>query len=223
MAEQRKGFVFDLDGVLVDTAGYHYQAWSRLARELGFMFTAEQNELLKGVSRAASLEILLKLGGIEGTAAEKSAWATQKNTWYVERISTMTPQEVLPGVVDFVTLARALGLKTAVGSASKNTPMILERTGLAGLFDAVVDGNATSTAKPDPEVFLLAAAALGLDPGACVVFEDAEAGVQAALAAGMAVVGIGAPRTLGEAHLVLRGFSGVPPDLFLKQLPRNSP
>jgi len=212
-----RGFIFDLDGVLVDTAQYHYQAWRRLARQLGFDLSQAQNELLKGVSRMASLDIVLGIGGVQADAVQKAAWAAQKNGWYVELISAMTPTEILPNVSAFTDAARGRGIRTAVGSASKNTPAILKGTGLAGLFDAVIDGNATSKAKPDPEVFLLAARALGLEPSRCLVFEDAEAGVEAALAAGMRVVGIGTPRSLAKADLVIRGFAGIMPDTILAQ------
>lgn len=217
MENEIKGFIFDLDGVLVDTARYHYQAWRRLANELGFDLSLEQNELLKGVSRMASLDIILGIGGVKATDAEKREWARRKNDWYVQLIKAMTPDEILPNARGFVENARRMGLGTAVGSASKNTPAILGGVGLANLFDAVIDGNVTATAKPDPEVFLLAAKALGLAPGQCVVFEDAEAGVEAALAAGMRVAGIGSPRSLSRADLVIRGFAGITPEAILAQ------
>jgi beta-phosphoglucomutase len=218
MHTEISGFIFDLDGVLVDTARYHFQAWRRLARHLGFDLSRAQNESLKGVSRMASLDIVLGIGGIPADAGRKAALAAQKNSWYVELISTMTPAEILPGAMAFVRAARDRGLRTAIGSASKNTPVILKRVGLDGLFDAVIDGNATGKAKPDPEVFLLAARALALDPARCLVFEDAEAGVEAALAAGMRAVGVGAPRDLLKADLVIRGFAGILPETILAQL-----
>ncbi|MDP3177555.1 MAG: beta-phosphoglucomutase [Spirochaetaceae bacterium] len=211
------GFIFDLDGVLVDTAKYHFQAWRQLARHLGFGLSQAQNESLKGVSRMASLDIVLGIGGIQADAVQKAAWAERKNGWYIDLISAMTPAEILPNVSAFIGAARSQGIRTAIGSASKNTPVILKGLGLAGLFDAVIDGNATSKAKPDPEVFLLAAHSLGLDPSQCLVFEDAEAGVEAALAAGMRAVGIGAPRSLAKADLVIRGFAGIMPETILAQ------
>ena len=215
--QKLQGFLFDLDGVLVDTARYHYQAWSRLAAELGFTFTVHDNERLKGVSRTASLEILLSIGGIQATAAQKDGYAKKKNDWYVEMISAMKPDEILPGVDAFLEASRKAGILTAVGSASKNTPLILERTGLKRFFDAVIDGNSTSRAKPDPEVFLLGAKALHLKDRACVVFEDAEAGIQAAKAAGMGAVGIGSPAVLFQADLVIRCFAGLGPETILAQ------
>ena len=213
-------FIFDLDGVLVDTAKYHYQAWRKLAQELGFELSPETNELLKGVSRMKSLEIILETGGLQATAEEKEVMATKKNAWYLEFITRMQPSEVLPNVKSFVRKSRAKNLKTAIGSASKNTPTILERTDLTALFNAVVDGNVTAVAKPDPEVFLKAAEAVGVPPSACVVFEDSASGVEAARRAGMYVVGIGSPQALKDADLVISGFSGITPTMIVKQLER---
>ena len=198
--------IFDLDGVIVDTAVYHYQAWKRLANELGFDFTEAQNERLKGISRMRSLELILEWGGIHKTAAEQQALATRKNDWYVEMINQMTPQEILPGAKEFLEQVRSAGLKTALGSASKNSSAILERTGLLPLFDAIVDGNTVTASKPDPEVFLKGAAALGIAPVHCVVFEDAIAGIEAAKAAGMKSVGIGDRETLTGADTVVPGL-----------------
>jgi len=198
--------IFDLDGVIVDTAVYHYQAWKRLANELGFDFTEAQNERLKGISRIRSLELILEWGGIHKTAAEQQALATRKNEWYVEMINQMTPQEILPGAKEFLEQVRSAGLKTALGSASKNSSAILERTGLLPLFDAIVDGNTVTASKPDPEVFLKGAAALGIAPVHCVVFEDAIAGIEAAKAAGMKSVGIGDRDTLTGADTVVPGL-----------------
>lgn len=201
-----RGAIFDLDGVIVDTAKYHYLAWRSLAIRLGFEFTEAHNERLKGVSRMESLRILLEIGGVETQEAERLQMAEDKNREYVEYISKLLPDEILPGVRDYLLALRARGVKTAIGSASKNAAFILARLGIAELFDAVVDGNKVSRAKPDPEVFLLAAAELGLPPSGCVVFEDAEAGVQAGLAAGCRVVGIGSPEILGAADLVVGGL-----------------
>jgi beta-phosphoglucomutase len=201
-----KACLFDLDGVIVDTAKYHFIAWRQLAAELGFEFTEEDNERLKGVSRIRSLEILLEVGGITLSEERKMEIANSKNDQYVSYIMKMTPEEILPGVVDFLHEVREAGLKTAIGSASKNTPMILERLGLESWFDAVIDGNKVSNAKPDPEVFLKGAAALGVKPSECVVFEDAEAGVEAAINGGMRCVGIGSPDNLGKANRVIPGF-----------------
>ncbi|HEY0612746.1 MAG TPA: beta-phosphoglucomutase [Chitinophaga sp.] len=198
--------IFDLDGVIVDTAVYHYQAWKRLANELGFDFTEAQNERLKGISRIRSLELILEWGGIHKTPAEQQELATRKNEWYVEMINRMTPREILPGAKEFLEAVRSAGLKTALGSASKNSSTILERTGLLPLFDAIVDGNTVTASKPDPEVFLKGAAALGITPAHCVVFEDAIAGIAAAKAAGMKAVGIGDTETLAGADTVVPGL-----------------
>lgn len=201
-----KACIFDLDGVIVDTAVYHYKAWKRLAHELGFDFTEEDNEKLKGVSRVRSLEIILEIGGVTKTAAEREELATRKNTWYVDMINQMTPAEILPGAKEFLEACRAAGIKTALGSASKNSSTILNKINLSRLFDAIVDGNHVSKAKPDPEVFLKGAEAVGVSPEESVVFEDAIAGVEAAINAGMKVVGIGSPATLNRANLVIGGL-----------------
>src|ERR1700712_731936 len=201
-----KACIFDLDGVIVDTAVYHYKAWKRLADELGINFTEHDNERLKGVSRVRSLEIILELGNVTKTEAEQQELATRKNTWYVEMINRMTPAEILPGAKEFLESCRAAGIKTALGSASKNSGTILNKINMAHLFDAIVDGNHVSKAKPDPEVFLKGAEALGVTPAECVVFEDAIAGVKAAINGGMKVVGIGSPEGLTKANLVVSGL-----------------
>lgn len=204
-----KACIFDLDGVIVDTAVYHYKAWKRLANELGFDFTEHQNEQLKGVSRTRSLELILGWGGVTKTAEEQAELATRKNNWYVEMINQMTPAEILPGAKEFLEACRNTGLKTALGSASKNSMTILNKVGIANLFDAIVDGNHVTTPKPDPEVFLKGAEALGVAPAECVVFEDAIAGVQAAKNGGMKAVGIGSPDVLTQADLVVSGLDKV--------------
>ncbi|WP_138495096.1 beta-phosphoglucomutase [Paenibacillus pinistramenti] len=210
--------LFDLDGVLVDTAKYHYQAWKRLAEELGFEFTEQDNERLKGVSRDASLQILLEVGGITVEEEERKRLAERKNNWYVESISRMDASEILPGALEFLKDCQANGIKTALGSASKNAQLILNNTGLAAYFDAIVDGTLTSRAKPDPEVFLLGAEKLGVAPSACVVFEDAEAGIEAAVRAGMRSVGIGSPAILTKAALVLPSLEGFSADRLFQEL-----
>ncbi|HMG08257.1 MAG TPA: beta-phosphoglucomutase, partial [Mucilaginibacter sp.] len=184
-----KACIFDLDGVIVDTAIYHYKAWKRLANELGFDFTEHDNEQLKGVSRMRSLEIVLQCGGVTKTEAEQKLLAAQKNAWYMEMVNQMTPAEILPGAREFVESCRAAGIKTALGSASKNSMTILNKLNIAQLFDAIIDGNKVSKAKPDPEVFLKGAEELGVEPKYCVVFEDAIAGVEAAKAGGMKAIG----------------------------------
>ncbi|RNL50143.1 beta-phosphoglucomutase [Pedobacter jejuensis] len=201
-----KACLFDLDGVLVDTAVYHYQAWRRLANTIGFDFTEEQNEQLKGVSRVESLNKILAWGGVEKTDSEKDELATLKNSWYVDMITKMTPDEVLPGTVDFLTAIQKAGYKSALGSASKNSGIILERTKLAHFFDEIVDGNMVTKSKPDPEVFLKGAELLGFQPNECVVFEDAVAGVEAAKRGGMKAIGIGEKSVLTQADLVVSGL-----------------
>ena len=201
-----KACIFDLDGVIVDTAVYHYQAWKKLANQLGFDITEEQNEQLKGVSRMRSLELILGWGGITKTDAEKEELASLKNSWYVDMISHMTPAEILPGAKEFLQACRDAGLKTALGSASKNSMTILEKINLVDMFDAVIDGNKVSKPKPDPEVFLKGAEEVGIPPANCVVFEDAIAGVEAAKNGGMKAVGIGSSQVLTEADLVVSGL-----------------
>lgn len=204
-----KACIFDLDGVIVDTAKYHFIAWRRLANELGFDFTEKDNEQLKGVSRTESLNLILHWGGVEKTLAEKTELAARKNDWYVELVCNMTPDEILDGVVTFLDSLRAKGIKIALGSASKNSMTILRQVRLARYFDVVIDGTKTTRSKPDPEVFLLGAQALGLPPSECIVFEDAEKGIEAALAGGFHAVGIGEPATLAAAKLVIPGFAGI--------------
>ncbi len=202
-----KACIFDLDGVIVDTAVYHYKAWKRLANELGFDLTEEDNEKLKGVSRVRSLELILQWGGVTKTRAEQEELAARKNAWYVEMINQMTPGEILPGAKEFLMACRGAGIKTALGSASKNSGTILEKVGITDLFDAVVDGNKVSTPKPDPEVFLKGAEELNILPANCVVFEDAIVGVEAAKNGGMKAVGIGSPAVLTGADLVVSGLN----------------
>ena len=201
-----RGCIFDLDGVVVDTAKYHYLAWKRLAKEMGFDFTEQDNERLKGVSRMRSLDILLEIGGISKNQEEKEAMATKKNEWYREYILKMEPDEILPGVQDFFVELKNEGIKIALGSASKNAVTILEQIGLKETFDAIIDGTKVEKAKPDPEVFLKGANEIGLMPEECVVFEDAEAGVEAAKSGKMKCVGVGDPEILGKADIVIPGF-----------------
>ena len=210
--------LFDLDGVVVDTAKYHFIAWKALAEELGFEFTLKDNERLKGVSRMQSLEILLEIGNLRVSDREKLAMAEKKNALYVSYIEKMTPEETLPGVEKFLRELRAAGIRIALGSASKNAPMILERIQLSGMFDAIVDGNSIAEAKPNPEVFLKGAEKLGVLPENCVVFEDAIAGIEAAQNANMYSVGIGDPETLGFADMVIPGFDGFTVDILKKAL-----
>ena len=201
-----KGCIFDLDGVIVDTAKYHYLAWKKIADEFGFVFTEKDNERLKGISRMASLDILLSIGGVHLSEGEKLQVADKKNEIYLGYILKMTPDEVLPGVLTFLKTLRDQGIKISLGSASKNAKTILHQVGIENLFDAVADGTTVSKAKPDPEVFFKGAELLNLSPADCVVFEDARAGIEAAHRAGMKCVGIGDSVTLREADTVVGGF-----------------
>lgn len=198
--------LFDLDGVIVDTAKYHYLAWKELAQGLGFDFSEADNERLKGVSRMRSLEILLEIGGLELDEDTKLKLAERKNRRYVEYIRQLQQSDLLPGARECLLRLRARGVKTALGTASRNSPLILDRLGITDLFDAIIDGHKAHKAKPDPQVFLLGAEELGVRPERCVVFEDAEAGIRAAKAAGMYAVGIGRPEVLKEADLVVDGL-----------------
>lgn len=195
--------IFDLDGVIVDTAKYHYLAWKKLANEIGLDLTLEDNERLKGVSRMDSLDIILALGGLQFSEAEKLAMADKKNAWFVEYVNQMTPDEILPGAKALLEACRANGIKVALGSSSKNAKTVLNLLNITQLFDVIVDGTMIKNSKPHPEIFLLGASLLNITPNKCIVFEDAEAGVEAALAAGMQCVGLGSPAQLGKANLVI--------------------
>lgn len=201
-----KAVIFDLDGVIVDTAKYHYIAWTRLANELGFDFTKTDNERLKGVSRVTSLEILLEIGKKEMNEEEKEKRMAQKNEWYLEYILNMKEDEIFPGVKNYISQLREKGIKLAIGSASKNAKKTLERLKILDCFDAVSDGTNVTKAKPDPEVFLKAAEMMGVSPDYCIVFEDALAGVDAAKSAGMKCVGVGDPNVLKPADKVIKGI-----------------
>ena len=198
--------IFDLDGVIVDTARYHYIAWKNIAEELGFVFSKDDNERLKGIGRLESLNILLQIGNINLEEGEKNRLATIKNEFYLKLIEEMKPEEILPGVTDFLKDLRKNKIRIALGSASKNAPFILERTNLTAYFDAIIDGNMVSKAKPDPEVFLKGATQLGIEPAKCLVFEDAQAGIEAAINAGMHCIGIGEHENLKGADFVIPGF-----------------
>ena len=200
----KKAVIFDLDGVIVDTAKYHYMAWKELANSLGFDFSEEQNELLKGVSRVRSLEILLDLGKVDLTQEEKDKYLIEKNVQYLQYIEKMDASEILPGISNLLSHLKKEEIRFALGSASKNARLILENLNLIHLFDAIVDGNDVSTAKPDPEVFLIAAEKLATRPEDCIVIEDAQAGILAANAAGMISVGIGDQMVLQEADFNLK-------------------
>ena len=216
-----KGFIFDLDGVIVDTAKYHYLAWKKLANELGFEFTKEQNELFKGVSRKRCLDILLNdIGKIEHTQKQFDTWMITKNEDYLEYIEKMDESEILPDVPKVLAFLKENDVPIALGSASKNAQPILEKVGLLHYFDTIVDGNNVTKAKPDPEVFLLAAKQLGVKSNDCVVFEDAVAGVEAANAAQMISIGIGDENVLSEAKFNFTDFTQISTD-FITTLIEN--
>jgi len=201
-----KGCIFDLDGVIVDTAKYHFLAWRNLANQLGFDFTEKENEKLKGVSRVESLNLILSWGGMNFSDKIKTDLASEKNDEYLSFIQKMTAEEILPGVVPFLDELKKLNIKIALGSASKNAVAILKQVNLIDYFESIIDGTKVKNGKPHPEGFLLAASEIGIDPSQCVVFEDAPKGVQAALSAKMYAVGIGQEEDLGAAHLVLSNF-----------------
>ena len=181
-----KGIIFDLDGVLISTDKFHYLAWKQLADKLGIPFSEKDNEQLRGVSRMESLELILKNDpSVKLTDEEKIAAATEKNDCYREYLKTMTPDDVSAEVRETLTALHDMGYKLSVGSSSKNARFILSQTDLTRYFDAIADGNDIKNSKPDPEVFLTAASFLGLDPAVCAVVEDAEAGLEAAVAAKM--------------------------------------
>ncbi|MEM6316265.1 MAG: beta-phosphoglucomutase [Bacteroidota bacterium] len=204
-----KACLFDLDGVIVDTAKYHFLAWKEMANQLGFDFTEKENEQLKGVSRMDSINLILGWGGIELTEAEKLKWATEKNEMYQAYLQKMDDKEILPGVLDFVKSLKAKGIKVALGSSSKNAVLALTKVGMLDYFEAIIDGTKTTRSKPDPQVFEMGAEALGVQPNECIVFEDAASGVEAALKGGFYAIGMGSPDNLGAAHLVLDSLAGV--------------
>ncbi|MNK14085.1 Beta-phosphoglucomutase [compost metagenome] len=198
-----KAVIFDLDGVLVDTAIYHFQAWHRLAEDLGYSFSIVDNEQLKGVSRIESLELILKWAGVEKSEAEKADLLVLKNQWYLELIEQLNPEHLLSGSLELLQKLQQKGIKIGLGSASKNAMGILEKTGIITYFDAMIDGNVVQLSKPNPEVFLKGAEVLEIAPAHCLVLEDAQAGIDAARAAGMQVIGVGLEEHLKGADLVV--------------------
>lgn len=198
-----KAVIFDLDGVITDTAEYHYLAWKSLADELELPFDKQYNEKLKGVSRMESLELILALGNVSYTDEEKKALAEKKNDLYKEMIKKVTPEDLLPGIEALLKELQEAGIKTALASASKNAPFILERLGVTHYFNHVVDVNLIKQGKPDPEIFLTGAAKLGVSPEDCIGIEDAEAGIESILSAGMYAVGVGTPAQMQKADLIV--------------------
>ncbi len=203
----KKTFIFDLDGVIVDTAKYHFLAWQRLAAQLGIEFTPEHNEQLKGVSRVRSLEIILALGNVEASQEEKNEWLLQKNTEYLAYVEEMDESEILPGVMQVLDYLKHHKQNIVLGSASKNAKPILEKAKIIHYFDAIVDGNDVSNAKPDPEVFLQGANKVNDSAKNCIVFEDSVAGIQAANLANMISIGIGETEILHEADYIFNDFT----------------
>ncbi len=198
-----KACIFDLDGVLVDTAKYHFIAWKNLANKLAVDFTEQDNEQLKGLSREASLEYILKKGNISASIDQREEWKEAKNQEYLQLVLGMQEDELLPNVLGLLNDLQLHGVKIALGSASKNAQLILERVGIKKYFDSIIDGTKTSRSKPDPEVFLLGAKELQVSPNECVVFEDAISGIEAAKTAGFFAIGIGEPNVLMNADVVL--------------------
>ncbi len=216
--KKNKGVIFDLDGVIVDTAKFHFLAWRKLANNLGFDITQAQNEQLKGVSRKASLEKILKWGDKTLEEDEFMEQMALKNDNYLSYIATMKPADVLPGVQQIIDFLSEEGVPFALGSASKNAKPILDKTNLQQRFSAVVDGNDVSKAKPNPEVFLIAAKKLGVPPENCIVFEDSVAGIKAANIANMTSIGIGDKSVLHEADYVFKDFTEIDLEFFKKLL-----
>ena len=199
----RTAFLFDLDGVIVDTARFHFIAWRKLANNLGFDFSEEQNEALKGVSRRESLLKIANWGGIALSESEIASLMELKNNWYLDLIETLTPKDILYDSDKFIADAKSIGVLIGLGSASRNAIHILERIGMKELFDTIVDGNNVRVSKPDPEVFLRGAENLEVEPARCLVFEDSVSGLQAANLAGMKSIGIGDVASLRIANLVV--------------------
>lgn len=208
MENRLEACLFDLDGVIVDTAKYHFIAWRRLSEELVVPFDASDNERLKGRSRVDSLEYILRKGSLVLDNDTKVKLMDRKNAWYLDQVKQMTPAELAPGVVELMDELRAAGIKVGLGSSSRNAPLILNLCAIADRFDVVVDGNSITFSKPDPEVFLKGADALKVAPANTVVFEDAASGVEAAVNGGFKVIGVGSPDSLKAADFVISDFSG---------------
>jgi len=207
-----KGLIFDLDGVITDTAEYHFLSWQRLAEDEGLTFTRQDNEALRGVSRRASLELMLK--GKTFPEDKMQEMMTRKNDYYLDYVAHMTPADLLKGVGKFLHEARTLGFKIGMGSASKNARLVCERLQILSLFDVIGDGFSVVHGKPAPDLFIWVAGGLGLPPTDCIVFEDAEAGIDAALAGGFYAVGIGPAERVGKAHRLIAGLHEVNPQEF---------
>ena len=213
-----RALLFDLDGVLVDTAKFHFLAWRKMANALDIDFDEHQNEALKGLSRRESMDLILQWGQKTLSEADVEHYMHLKNTWYLNHVEQLKPHDSLPGAADFLKHCKHLGYPLALGSASKNARLILDKLGLTPLFDAIIDGTEATLSKPNPQVFLKGAAALQTPPTQCLVFEDAIAGIQAAHNANMLAIGIGQPHILAEADLVFPSLEGLEITAIVAQL-----
>lgn len=202
-----KGCIFDLDGVIVETSRYHFLAWARLGTQFGVEIDEEVNESLKGVSRRKSLETIINLANVSLTEEEKVKYETLKNGWYLEYLEGMSQKDALPGVVEFLEELKVNEVRIGLGSSSKNAKTILKKLDITNYFDAIIDGNDVTEAKPNPEIFLKGASALSLTPSDCIVFEDAISGVEAAINGGFRCIGVGNPKTLRKANFVIESMS----------------
>ena len=209
-------FLFDLDGVLVDTAKYHYQAWQAVCKQLGFDLSHEENEKLKGIDRVTSLKILLDLGNIKLTQKDFEDWLVKKNDHYLTLIENLNPSDLFEGALPLFKELKKRKIKIGLGSASKNAKYILDKLQITPYFDFIVDGTMTTNGKPDPQVFLLGAKGCSVLPENCVVFEDAEAGIEAAITGNMKAVGIGNEKVLKEAYLIYPHLKDVDLESVLK-------
>ena len=212
-----KGLIFDLDGVIANTADLHYKAWCKIGDQWGFNLSKAQNEELKGISRKDSILKIANWAGKSFTNEELDAFAFEKNKNYLSYCQTLGTKDILPGVYDFINASMNKGLKLAVGSASKNAKIILQKLGILDLFSIIVDGNMVQNSKPDPEVFIKCAEILELEPKSCVVFEDSQAGIQAAINAGMFSVGVG-QEDLESCNYKIKNFEGLSPKQLINQL-----
>lgn len=207
MKKQPLAFIFDLDGVITDTAEFHYLAWKQIGDELGIRVDRDLNESLKGVSRLESLERVLAAGSLQMSASDKEQWAAKKNLLYQQLIETIDPSDVLPGIAELLTEIRAADMKLALGSASRNAAFVLDKLGLAEAFDYVVDAGKIRFGKPHPETFTDAADRFGIPYEACIGVEDSEAGIEAINSAGMFSVGIGSPLSLRQSKYLVADTS----------------
>ena len=213
-----KAWLFDLDGVIVETADLHFKAWKRLAESLDIPFGEEENHALKGVSRRKSIEKILALDNRSLPEEEIQQLMDKKNGWYQDSIAELTPDDILEGIPEFLEELQQMGVKLGIGSSSKNAQYIMDYLQIHDIFEVVIDGTKVEKTKPNPEVFLKGAKALGTKPSETIVFEDAESGVEAALAGGMRCVGVGSEQYLGDADLVISTFKGLTPRTLLEKL-----